>query len=129
MALFFLLGAAAGCKTTSSAVRVDHKEVMEFPLPFDLVYLRTIEAINEDPDWEMDFTDKEKGYIVIHNQNYSSLNDADLRSAKLIVKRQGHKKTTVELAAESRSVLGGDKILGLIKKYLSAEIEKRQQAQ
>lgn len=129
MVLFFLSLAGGGCRTTSSVVKVDHKEVLDFPLPFDLVYLRTIEAINEDPDWELDFTDKEKGYIVLHNQNFSSFDDADLRTAKLIVKRLAYQRTTVELAPESRGVSGGDTILGLIKKHLTFEVERRQRAQ
>ena len=112
-----------GCK--KSSVLPSWDEVLVYPLPYDLTYLRTMEAVDSHPDWELDYTEKEAGIIKIHNQRYSSFADADLRYATLMVKRLEHNKSSVEFAPESQAVVGGDEILKLIKKTLSDEVLAR----
>ena len=125
LVLFVILLGSVGCKKDSSLLPV-HKEVLVYPLPYDLVYLRTIESVGRHPDWELDYTEKENGVIRIHNQRYSSFADADLRYAKLIIRRLSHNKSSVQFAPESQAIVGGDEILSLIKQSLSAEVSKRQ---
>lgn len=110
----------AGC-THSSRLLPVHNEVLVYPLPMDRTYLRTLEAVEAHPDWELDWTDKEKGIISVRNLRYSSFADADLRTALLVLKRLGPQKTSVQLDAKSQAVRGGDELLTLIKKYLSRE--------
>lgn len=109
-----------GCKTSSSSLLPVHDEILIFPVTMDLAYLRTMEAIQAHPDWELDYTDKEKGLINIKNMRYSSFSDADLRSATLVLKREGPKKTSVQFAKRSQSIRGGEEILDLVKQYVSA---------
>jgi len=112
----------AGCASKSKSLLPVHDEVLVYPLPLDLTYLRTVEAVNAHPDWEVDYTDKEKGLIVLRNMRYSSFADADLRTAVLVVKQVGPRETSVQLDSKSQAVRGGDEILDLIKQYLSREV-------
>lgn len=102
-----------------------HDEVLVYALPFDLVYLRTMEAIEKHPDWRLETTDKEMGIITLKNFRFSSFADADKRTATLLLKRVSKKETSVEFAPESRTVVGGDEILSVIKQYLSREVSLR----
>lgn len=102
-----------------------HDEVLTFPLPMDLTYLRTLEAIQAHPDWDLDRTVKEEGLIYIRNLRYSSYADADQRMATLVLKPIGPHETSVQFAPESQAVVGGDEVLDLIKQYLSAEVSRR----
>lgn len=112
-----------GCSHRPSILPV-HDEVLTYPLPFDLVFLRTLDAVQAHSDWELDLTDKEKGTIRLRNMRYSSFADADLRTATLLVKRAGSRETTIQLSPESQSVVGGDEILKLIRQYLSREVSQ-----
>lgn len=102
-----------------------HDEVLVYRLPLDLVYLRTLEAVDLHPDWEPDHTIKEKGLIYLRNVRYSSFADADQRTAALVLKQIGPHRTSIQLTPESQTVFGGDEILGLIKQYLSREVSRR----
>ena len=113
-----------GCTHRPSILPV-HDEVLTYSLPLDLVYLRTLDAVQAHPEWELNLTDKEKGIIRLHNMRYSSFADADLRILTLLIKRLGPRETTIQLAPESQSVVGGDEILKLVKQYLSREISQR----
>ena len=124
--LVVVLGSLS-CREKSSLLPA-HDEVLVYPLPYDLVYLRIMEAVDSHADWELDYTEKENGIIRIHNQRYSSFADADLRYAKLIVKRLSHNKSSVEFAPESQAIVGGDEIFSLIKQSLSEEVTKRHPA-
>lgn len=102
-----------------------HDEVLVYPLPFDLAFLRTLEAIQEHKDWDLDWTDKEMGIISIRNMRYSSFADADRRQAFLVVKRLNAKETSIQFDPKSQSVVGGDEILSLIRGQLSREVARR----
>ena len=102
-----------GC--AHDAIRPVHDEVVTVSLPMDLTYLKTLEAVQKHPDWEIDYTEKEQGLIHLRNLRYSSFADADLRTATLVLKRIGPRETSVQLAPKSQTVVGGDEILKLIK--------------
>ncbi|MBI4115791.1 MAG: hypothetical protein HY447_04350 [Candidatus Omnitrophica bacterium] len=103
-----------------------HAEVLVYPLPLDIVYLRTLDAVQAHPEWELEETDKEKGVIVLRNMRYSSFADADMRTATLLVKRVGPKESSIQLDPKSVAVVGGDEILSIVKVYLSREVGIRQ---
>ena len=113
-----------GCAHKSSLLPA-HNEVLTFQLPLDLTYLRTLDAVQSHPYWDLDRTVKEQGLIYLRNLRYSSFADADQRTATLVIKRVGPRTTTVQLAPESQSVVGADEILKLIKDYLSLEVGRR----
>lgn len=127
LVLFVLLGlSAVGCAGKEKPVLgLVHDEVLTFPLPLDLTYLRTMEAIERHPDWELDTTVKDQGVIYIRNVRYSSFADADQRRATLLVKRVGPKTTSVQLAPESQAVVGAGEVLDLIKQTLAREVSRR----
>jgi threonine synthase len=87
--------------------------------------LKTLEAVEAHPDWDLGQTLKEQGIIEILNLRYSSFADADQRSATLILKRVGPRETSVQFAPKSQTVVGTDKILALVKQYLSREVSRR----
>lgn len=119
----FLTGAFLGCKHNSLLPVND--EVLTYPLPYDLTFLRTLEAIQQHPDWNLDWTDKEKGIISIRNMRFSSYADADQREAILLVKRLSLHETAVQFDPKSQAVVGGDEILSLIRQSLSRELSQR----
>ena len=123
LSIFFLLG-LFGCAHSSPILPV-HDEVLTYPLPMDLVYLRTLEAVDSHSDWELDRTVKEKGLIYLRNLRYSSFADADQRTVILVLKRLNSRETSIELAPESQAVVGGDELLALIKRYLSREASRK----
>lgn len=122
MALFISL-ASFGCSRAS--ILPVHDDVLVYPLPFDLAFLRTLEAIQDHKDWDLDWTDKEMGIISIRNMRYSSFADADRRQAFLIVKRLNSKETSVQFDPKTNAVVGGDEILSLIRSQLSREVARR----
>ncbi len=125
IALSLVIGMGWGCAGNHSSLLPTHDEVLTYPLPYDLVYLRTLEAIQQNADWDLDWTDKEKGVISIRNMRYSSFADADKRQALLLVKRVNEKETTVQFDSSSQSVVGGDEVLSLIRGQLSREVSLR----
>ncbi|MBI2167738.1 MAG: hypothetical protein HYU34_05835 [Candidatus Omnitrophica bacterium] len=116
----FLLG---GC--AHAPLLPIHDEVLVFSLPYDLTFLRVLEAADTHPDWEPNWTDKEKGVIHLQNTRYSSFADADKRSMVLLVKREDEGGSSVRLAPESQAVVGGGEVLKLIQAALSEEASLR----
>lgn len=120
MTMVTLSGCAVFDKTTES-VEV-HDDVLVYNLPYDLTYLRTMEAVSFLPNWELLETEKEKGLIRLNNTNFRSLSDADNRSATIFVRRVNREQTSVELASFSQRVLGGDKLLAAVDDLISREL-------
>ena len=120
--LLFLAVIFSGCTSDGRPKLIEaHDEVITSPHPMDFTYLRTLEAVQALPDWELDRTDKEKGIMHIRNVRYSSFADADLRIATLQLKRVSPRKTTIQLTKETQSIVGGDEVLKAIKKQLGLE--------
>ena len=119
----FLAGSIllSGCMTQEKSFPAQD-EVLLYALPFDLTYLRTMEAIDSHPDWELSYSEKEKGIITVRNIHHSSLTDADKRIITFMVKRVDRHETSVQLAPDSQYVIGGDELLKLVGKYLSNEL-------
>ena len=118
--VFFM--ALTGCAAHQKLL-TPQTQVLTYHLAYDLAYLRTLEAVEKVPDWLLTETEKEKGIIKLRDINYSRLDDADRREVTVLVKRTGYRETSVELAPESQRVFGGDKLLEMIAKYLSKEIQ------
>jgi hypothetical protein len=119
---FLLIGIVfAGC-AGHKQLAAAHDEVLTYPLPYDLAFLRTMESLETLPDWELGETEKEKGTITVFNKNFSSFTDADQRMATVLVKRVNREETSLQLAPQSQRVIGGDKLMERIGKYLSREL-------
>lgn len=120
--LVLILGFAfAGCNTVGE-VLPPNDQVLVYKLPYDLTYLRTLEALNEAPNWQLEETDKEQGFISVRDMNYSRLDDSDLRAITFLVKRVDRETTSVSIDPESQKVFGGKKLLDLIGETLGREI-------
>lgn len=98
-----------------------YKDVLTYDLPYDLTYLRTIEALELVPDWALAETDKEKGIIRVRNTNFSAFDDSDQREATFLVQRVSPEQTSVSLASYSQQVIGGGDLLKRVDERLRAE--------
>ncbi len=122
--LIFGLG-LAGCNTVGE-VLPPNDEVLVYKLPYDLTYLRTIEALNSIANWEIEETDKERGIISVRDTDYSRLDDSDLRVITFVVKRVDRETTSVCISPDnpkSQKVFGGKKLLEAIGEALGREVK------
>lgn len=120
--LLFSLFPLAGCTSTRDKLLPAYDDVLVYDLPFDLTYLRTLEALETVKDWELEDTEKEQGIIRLRNTAFSRFDDADLRQATILVSRISRGQTSVQFAPYSQRVVGGDKMLERISEYVSKEI-------
>ena len=101
----FIMGLAlfSGCALFGDRVEdvPPRERVLLFDRPFDVTYLRTLEALNTFPGWVLEQTDKEKGLIVLRNRQYSHLFDKDKMAARFLLKRVNRQQTSVELDPSS----------------------------
>jgi len=119
---FLILILASGCTSTGKPKFIEvHDEVILAPYALDYTYLRTLEAVQALPDWELDRTDKEKGILHLKNVRFSSFADADMRLATLQLKRVGPRETSVQFTEKTQSIVGGDEVLKAVKQYLGME--------
>ena len=94
--------------------------VLTYDRPFDVTFLRTLEAVNTVPGWVLEETDKEKGLIVLHNRQYSHIFDKDKGVARILVKRISRKQTSVELDKPTQLLQEGGKFLESIDQIMIA---------
>jgi hypothetical protein len=119
--VFAVALAGTGCSSMKEEVLPVHDEVLIYNLPYDLMFLRTLEALESVEGWELEETDKEKGLIVVRNINFSSFNDADKRAATFVLRRVNRQKTSVALTEASQRVVDGDLLLKKIGEFLGRE--------
>jgi len=112
----------AGCNTVGE-VLPPNDEVLVYKLPYDLTYLRAMEALNSTTDWQLEETDKERGFIRVRDMNYSRLDDSDLRVITFVVKRVDRETTSVAIEPDSQKVFGGKKLLDAIGEALGRETQ------
>ncbi|MDD5085416.1 MAG: hypothetical protein PHE61_05150 [Candidatus Omnitrophica bacterium] len=105
-----------GC--TTNPIGPKHDEVLIYNKSYDYTYLKVLEAINDTPSWNIRDTDKEAGVITAWNDSYESLFDADKRQAVFYVKRLESKKTSVELAPQSQTIIGIGEVMKSIDTYM-----------
>lgn len=118
--MFFFV---TGCvNIQKSPVYPAHDEVLLYELPYDLTYLRTLDALSNLPGWELDITEKEKGTIRVRNLNWTRLDDSDRRLVTFVISRVSRTETSVQIAPESQRTLGGGDLMKHINKYVSAEL-------
>lgn len=111
-----------GC-AADNQVLPTHDEVLTYQVPYDLAFLRTIEALESLPDWELSETEKEKGIIRVNNTNFATFDDADKREATFIVKRVNRKETSIALAPYSQQVIGAKDLFKRISQYVGTEAD------
>ncbi len=121
--LVLMLGLGlAGCNTVGE-VLPPNDEVLVYKLPYDLTYLRTMEALDTQGNWQLEETDKEKGTLSVRDMNYSRLDDSDLRVIVFVVKRVDRGTSSVSIDTKSQKVFGGKKLLAAIGESLGREIK------
>jgi len=121
--LILVLGLSlAGCNTVGK-VLAPNDQVLVYQLPYDLTYLRTMEALDDNGDWQLEETDKEKGVLSVRDTNYSRLDDSDLRVITFLVKRVDRGTTSVSIDPKSQKVFGGKKLLDAVGEALGREIK------
>jgi MFS superfamily sulfate permease-like transporter len=121
--LILVLGLSlAGCNTVGD-VLPPNDEVLVYKLPYDLTYLRTMDALNAIENWELEETDKERGVITVRDTNYSRLDDSDKRVIAFVVKRVDRETTSVSIDPKSQKVFGGKKLLEVVGGALGREIK------
>lgn len=111
-----------GCNSINDRVVPLHDEVLIYELPFDLTYLRTVEAAQKISGWELEETDKERGVVRVRNNEYSRFDDADKRIVTLLLRRETRTQTSIRLAPESQRVLGGGEVMATVASFVSREI-------
>ena len=112
----------AGCNTVCK-VFPPNDEVLIYKLPYDLTYLRTMEALDGKGSWQLDETDKEKGTLSVRDTNYSRLDDSDLRVIHFVVKRLDRGTTSVSIDPKSQKICGGAELMKAVGAALAREIE------
>lgn len=121
--LFFVLilgSVLTGCNTVSKVLPPNDEKLL-YKLPYDLTYLRTLEALDSQPNWQLEETEMVKGIIKVRNTNYSNPDDADLRVITFVIKRVDPQTTSVSILPKCQHVPGGDKLLVAIGERLSSE--------
>jgi len=103
-AILVMVFVVGGCSWNEKLLP-NHDEILVYNLPFDLTYLRTLEALETLDDWELNELEKEKGIISVRNLAYGQFGDADKRVANFLVKRVSREQTSVQLAPESQRCL------------------------
>lgn len=127
--LFFLaimtVGLVSGCTSLGKApekVLPLHDEVLHYNLPFDLTFLRTMEALENVEGWELEETEKEKGIIRARNMDFDRFADFLDSRATILVERVSRQETSVRLAPESQRITQGDELLKSISKFVTTEL-------
>ncbi len=99
-----------------------HDEVLVYALPYDLMYLRTLDALQTVPDWDLDTTDKENGLIRVRNVNYKHLTESEKRIVSFLIKRTDDGQSSVEITKDSQQVIGGGDLMKAVARELSQEV-------
>ena len=121
--IFLTVFAFAGCAHHQKPLLPVHDEVLIYDVPYDLAYLRTLDALANVPDWDMETTEKEKGMIRMRNINYSGLTDSDQRTVTFLLKRVDNNRTSLELEKESQQAIGAPMLLKMISAMLNRETQ------
>jgi hypothetical protein len=121
--LVLILGLGlAGCNTVGK-VLPPNDEVLVYKLPYDLTYLRTLDVLTTIGHWQLEETDKEKGFINVRDMNYSRFDDSDRRVITFVIKRVDRETTSVSIDPNSQKVFGGKELLDAIGEALGREIK------
>jgi hypothetical protein len=104
-----------------------HDKVLTYDLPYDYVYLRTLEAVNTMSNWMIEQTDKEGGFIALRNTQYGHLFDLDKQTLEFEVRRLARKQTSVRIAPSFQKVKEGGEFLDRIENFISQRAASRLQ--
>jgi len=110
-----------GCNSVGKVMPANDS-VLTYKLPYDLTYLRTLEALDSATDWQLQATEKEKGTINVRDTNFSRLDDSDKCTITFVVKRVDRETTSVSILPKDQHVYGGEKLLKKVGDYLSREL-------
>jgi hypothetical protein len=122
--IILMIGAALpGCAKDRKPLLPVHDEVLVYQLPYDLTYLRTLDALNSVHGWDLEVTDKEKGLIRVRNVDYTGFDNSDQRTADFVLKRLNSDETSIELARNSQQILGAGDLLKAVSIQLNREAQ------
>lgn len=110
----------AGCNSVGE-VLPPNDEVLVYKLPYDLAYLRTMEALDNHGSWQLDQTDKENGILSVKDTNFSRLDDSDRRVVKFLIKRVDRNTTSISIDPDSQKIYGGADLLKSVSATLGRE--------
>lgn len=111
-----------GCKTVEKAVLPGHSEVLIYNLPYDLTYLRTLEALQTVKDWELRLTEKERGILRVYCQAFKAVDGTDEREITFLIKRINRGQTSIQIAPDDQHVPGGGALLEKVASVLNDEV-------
>lgn len=94
----------SGCQTLEE--QIVHDELFTYEMPFDKVYLNVLEVVNRSAMWRLHGTDKHVGLIMARKKDF--MHDTIVT---IVIKRIAKRKTSVELAPDSQTVLGVETLL------------------
>ena len=122
--LMLILGLGlAGCNTAHRKMEPPCTKVLVYQLPYDLTYLRVMEALDGKGKWQLEETDKEKGLISLRETDYKSLDDSDVPVIVIEIKRVDRATTSVALAPKSQAAYSGAVLMKKIDEALSRETQ------
>lgn len=110
----------AGCNSVGE-VLPPNDEVLVYKLPYDLAYLRTMEALDNHGSWQLDQTDKENGILSVKDTNFSRLDDSDRRVVQFLIKRVDRNTTSISIDPDSQKIYGGADLLKSVSATLGRE--------
>ena len=115
--VFFTL---SGCQQVVRHVMPVHDEVLVFNKAMDYTYLRVIDAILATPDWSIYETNKREGMVRAYNMKYADpFAPLDSRVATFYVKPLSRRRSSLEVARPSQTLIGLDRILKSIKESMN----------
>lgn len=121
--VLMIAGLTAGCKTWHSEVKEvpPFERTLVFDRPYDVTFLKTMEALNTFPDWLLQETNKEQGLIVLRNQQYGHVFDRDKGIARFMLRRVNRKQTSVTLDPSSQEMGKGEFLLDRIRQMVGKQ--------
>lgn len=114
-----------GCSTTEKSELPVRDEVFHYDLSYDLTFLRVIEALENVQGWELEETEKEKGYIKVRNTDFGRFGDDDKSLVIFEIKRVERDDTSIGLAKVSQQTLGAGELLDKVQQFLNRETQHK----
>ena len=105
MKQFIVLGSClvflmTGCASSIKKLNQADYPTQTYTQPYDLVFKKTMDALNEQPGWILNPTNKAEGVIEVSNNQYTNWMDMDTQKARFLVKAVSRTQTSVQFDAE-----------------------------
>lgn len=114
-----------GCSTAEKNELPVRDEVLHYDLSYDLTFLRVMEALENTHGWELEETEKEKGYIKVRNTDFGRFGDDDKSLVIFEIKRIDRNDTSISIAKVSQRTLGAGKLFDKVRDFLNTETQHK----